>query len=113
MEPITYPSFETLPQSLTWLKQQGYTLDFDFGDGCIVSCNADQAAYTPEDFQIDHVFRFEKYSDPDGEGIVYAISSEKFQAKGVLVSASGGYANSLADELIARMPVRHQPSQTN
>lgn len=36
---------------------------------------------------------FEKYSEPDGEGIVYAISSPKYNTKGILTSASGLYAN--------------------
>jgi hypothetical protein len=96
------PAFDTVTASLEWLKGQGYTQDFNTW-----LTNGDQGhSLSPEDFQIDYVFRFEGDSDPDDEDIVYGLSSERLQTKGVLTTAFGPYADDTAIAVVARLAIR-------
>ena len=47
----------------------------------------------PESFKIDAVYRFEGPTDPGDAMILYAISSPKYNLKGVLINAFGMYAD--------------------
>ncbi len=91
-------SYGTLSQTLNGLKQAGYLLDFNSKDDCIV-CHHTNTVLSPDDFEIDKVYRFEGESNPADESIVYAISSSTFNVKGTLVN---GYGIS-SDEVSAAM----------
>ena len=64
---------------------------------------------SPEDFQIDKVYRFEGASNPDDQSILYAISSEKFDLRGVLVDGYGLSSDEATAKLIKKLRT-HQPS---
>ncbi|TKK71004.1 phosphoribosylpyrophosphate synthetase [Ilyomonas limi] len=91
-------SYGTLSQTVDGLKQEGYTLDFNIQGECIVY-HQRNTKLSPDDFEIDKVYRFEGESNPGDEAIVYALSSPGFGVKGVLVN---GYGIS-ADETSAKM----------
>lgn len=92
----------TLSQTLNDLKAKGYTEDFNLKADCI-DCRSGQLKISPSDFLVDEHFRFEGASDPADAAIVYAISSEKHQVKGVLVNAYGVYSDPMADALMAKL----------
>ena len=92
----------TLSQTLNDLKAKGYTEDFNLKGDCI-DCRSGQLKISPSDFQVDEHFRFEGASDPSDSAIVYAISSEKHQLKGMLVNAYGVYSDPIADALMAKL----------
>lgn len=94
--------FGTVSQTIEGLKKQGYTLDFNIREACL-ACQQTNSVLSPDDFEIDGVYRFEGESDPDDEAIVYAISSPKFGVKGVLVNAYGLYADEASDELVRKL----------
>lgn len=58
---------------------------------------------SPEDFKVDHYYRFEGETDPYDESILYAISSESRGIKGLLVNGYGIYSEPIADEVVAKM----------
>lgn len=60
----------------------------------------------PSEFIIDKTYRFEGNSDPDDNMIVYAISSQKYDLKAILVNAYGIYAEQSSDELIAKLEIK-------
>jgi len=91
-------SFGTLSETVKNLKKLGYTFDFNIRKDCLI-CHDTNMVLSPEEFQIDKVYRFEGESNPDDEAIVYAISSPKFKIKGILIN---GYGPS-ADEASAKM----------
>lgn len=95
-------AFDTVSQSLSWLKDQGYTHDFNTW---LDSPEPSRTLYSG-DFMIDHIFRFEGDSDPDDEDAVYAISSDKLDIKGVLTTAFGTYADDLSITLITKLAFR-------
>ena len=94
--------YGTLSQTINGLKAEGYTRDFNIQKDCLV-CQADKAELSPDDFEIDGVFRFEGESNPDDEAVLYAISSTKDSTKGLLVNGYGISADDASAELIKKL----------
>ena len=96
--------FETVTATINWLMSLGYEHDFNLNKDCI--CYEDgQKKLTPEQFQIDKVYRFEGETDPGDENIVYAISSNDHTVKGIFVSAYGVYSDPVSDEMIRKLTI--------
>ena len=95
-------SYETVTDAINALKKQGYTEDLNLKENSIED-NKGRHKLSPADFKIDKFFRFEGDSEPDEEAIVYAISSEKYNLKGVLVNAFGIYSDGMANDLIEKL----------
>ncbi|WP_235894367.1 phosphoribosylpyrophosphate synthetase [Flavobacterium zepuense] len=75
------PSFDTVTETLTWLRNEGFTRDFNLAYEYL-EFNRGANAMAPEDFHIEWVFRFEGDTDPGDEEIIYGITSTKFNVKG-------------------------------
>ena len=95
-------SYGTLSETINGLKKDGYTLDFNINREFLV-CNNPNMALSPDDFEIDKVYRFEGESNPDDQSILYAISSNKYNVKGVLVNGYGIYTDEMSDALISKL----------
>lgn len=94
--------FGTLSVTINGLVKLGYTHDFNIKNECIV-CNRTNITLSPDDFQIDHVYRFEGDSDPEYQSILYAISSSKFDLKGTLVNGYGTSSDEATTKLIEKL----------
>ena len=94
----------TLSEILNELKSRGYTEDFNLMEDCI-DCQSHNLKITPEDFHIDKYYRFEGQSDPGDAAVLYAISSDKHNIKGVLVNGYGVYSDSLTDEMLEKLKI--------
>lgn len=94
--------FGTLSETINGLVKLGYTHDFNIEDECIV-CNRTNITLSPDDFQIDHVYRFEGDADPEYQSILYAISSSKFDLKGTLVNGYGTSSDEATSKLIEKL----------
>ena len=92
----------TLSQVLNNLRAEGYTEDFNLKADCLV-CGGNLLELRPDDFTVDRHYRFEGMSDPDDEAIVYAISSEKYGLKGVVVNGYGIYDDPDVSEMIKKL----------
>ncbi|MDQ6763517.1 MAG: phosphoribosylpyrophosphate synthetase [Bacteroidota bacterium] len=95
-------SYGTLSETINGLKKDGYVLDFNVQQERIV-CHQTNTVLSPEDFEIDKAYRFEGVSDPEDLSVLYAISSAKFDMKGVLVNGYGISADAATDAIIARL----------
>ena len=95
-------SYSTLSETITGLKNDGYVTDFNIREERIVSHHTN-TALLPEDFMIDRVYRFEGESDPEDQSVLYAISSSKFNMKGILVNGYGISADAATDAIIAKL----------
>ncbi len=89
----------TVSEVLDNLKSEGYTVDFNLSDNCLV-CHGNSLQVYPDEFVVDRHYRFEGMSDPGDEAVVYAISSDKHQIKGTLVDGYGIYSDEMTNELI-------------
>lgn len=94
-------SYNTLVEALKGLEKEGYTEEFNLKQNYLESSNGTFQIQHHE-FEIDKFFRFEGETDPSDESIVYAISSAKYNLKGVLVSAYGIYSEPLVDEMMKK-----------
>jgi hypothetical protein len=105
-------SFGTLSETINGLIKLGYTHDFNIKDECIV-CHKANIALSPNDFQIDHVYRFEGDSDPEYQSILYAISSVKYGIKGVLVNGYGISSDETSSKLMEKLKTHTEFNNRN
>lgn len=94
--------YDTLLQAIDALRRQGYTQDFNLKEDCLW-CEVGAINLYPYDFEIDKVFRFFGPSDPDDESILYAISSDRFNLKGIMVNGYGVSADPLTQEMVEKL----------
>jgi quercetin dioxygenase-like cupin family protein len=102
--------FGTLSETINGLVTLGYTHDFNIKDECIV-CNKTNITLSPDDFQIDHIYRFEGDSDPEYQSILYAISSKHFNVKGTLVNGYGTSSDEATTKLIEKLNTHNEQSK--
>jgi ribosomal protein S8 len=95
---------ETLSEAIDLLRKEGYVEDFNLLKDKI-SCQSKAIYLFTDDFQIDKYYRFEGNSDPADESIVYAISSEKYALKGVLVDGYGISSENLDNQIIQKLKI--------
>jgi hypothetical protein len=55
---------------------------------------------------VDEYFRFEGASNPSDSAILYAISSDSKNLKGLLVNAYGIYSEPVTDEMMEKLDLR-------
>lgn len=91
--------YGTVTEALAEFKKQGFTIDFNLMENCLV-CGEER--FTAEEFSIVDVYRYEGNSDPADEASVYAIESTT-GIKGVLVTGYGMSSDSLSDEILRKL----------
>lgn len=97
-------SYDTASEALNDLSRRGYTTSFTITeDGNWLKCNESALELSPNDFEINEIYRFEGITDPADEMIVYAISSNKHHLKGVMVNAFGMYSETNTSRIINRL----------
>ena len=95
----------TLSETMNELRIEGYTEDFNLHQNCLECRNGEFKVFASE-FKVDKNFRFEGVSNPSDSAILYAISSDSKNLKGVLVNAYGIYSEPLTDEMLDKLEVR-------
>jgi hypothetical protein len=101
-------SYVPLSGTLGQLREEGYVEDFNLHQNGL-ECPNKQLKVFPDDFKVDKYFRFEGSNNPSDQAILYAISSDRYQVKGVLVTAlnaSGIYSEPLTDELLQKLEIK-------
>src|ERR1700692_2782019 len=88
---ITMKTYENLVDATNDLYKRGYTANLSL-EGDTIADKERDVHMGADDCGIDEFYRFEGASNPSDTSIVYAISSSRFQLKGVLVNAYGMYA---------------------
>ena len=95
-------NYDTLSQAMNALKERGYTEDFNLKQNCI-ECRDGEYTLFHNEFEIDEFYRFEGETNPSDSSILYAVSSEKYKLKGVLVNGYGIYTEPLTDEMTRKL----------
>jgi quercetin dioxygenase-like cupin family protein len=99
----------TVSEVLNKLKEEGYTVDFNLDENCLI-CHGNSLQIYPDEFVVDRHFRFEGMTDPGDEAVVYAISSDKHHVKGTLVDGYGIYSDGMTAELIQALQYKESAS---
>ena len=98
--------YDTITAALSDLDHRGYNLDFNL-TAVGLECKPINLFLRPEEFEIEEVYRFEGMTDPADSSVVYAISSNAGNLKGVLVDGYGVYAENVSPELLNKLKI-HQ-----
>ena len=91
--------YATVTEAIAELKSNGYNLDFNLEENCIV-CHPER--FEPEDFEIKEVYRYEGDSDPADEATVYGIKS-KTGMKGILVTGYGIATDNVSENILNKL----------
>ena len=94
--------YGTLSQTINQLAKAGYTHDFNLQGECLI-CHQSNISLSPDDFQIDKVYRFEGATDPEDESILFAISSNRYNIRGTLVNGYGISASSISAKMVEKL----------
>ena len=95
-------NYETLVDASNDLMKRGYTANLSL-EGDTIDDKAQEIHMTADDFSIDEFYRFEGASNPADMSIVYAVSSTKYNLKGIVVNAYGTYANDSSSAIDAKL----------
>lgn len=97
-------SYDTLSEAVNDLAKRGYTADFLMHEekDCLY-CSRNSLELSPDDFTIDEVYRFEGMTDPADESIVFAISSAKFNIKGLVINSFGANFSYRSSKLVEHL----------
>ena len=96
------PNVDTLSEAITDLRAKGYVEDFNLEPQCL-ECRGGAYKLFPEEFTVDTYYRFEGMTDPADEAVLYAISSDKYGLKGILVNGYGIYADDTTNEMVNKL----------
>ena len=99
------PAYVTLSETMNDLRRQGYVEDFNLQQNCL-ECRDGQFKIFTDEFKVDKYYRFEGPSDPADQTILYAISSDNHQMKGLLVNGYGIYSEPITDEMLEKLEMR-------
>lgn len=99
------PFLKSMVTCLSKVVNDGFKEDFKATSGGLKSVSTDKL-YTPEQVRVINFFRFEGFSDPDDNAVLYLIETED-GLKGTLVDAYGTYA----DPIVHKFFVDAQSSQ--
>lgn len=106
IEKENYADESSLANVIDVLKAKGYIESlvphydhFVFGD--------DQTELYPHEIFFDEVIRLEDLSAPEGQAILYAVSSPQKNVKGLYVDSYGSYHDDLSESMIERMKFCH------
>jgi|EP01037_Dinobryon_pediforme_P000780 hypothetical protein len=95
-------TYNNLVDATNDLMKRGYTENLSL-DGETVDDKAKSIKMHADDFEIDEFYRFEGESNPDDMSIIYAVTSHKYNLKGVLINAFGTYANTSPSAIEAKL----------
>jgi hypothetical protein len=97
----------TMTEVINALRKNGYVEDFNLQQNSLL-CSGNHYSVFHDEFVIDQVYRFEGNTDPADEATVYAISSPKYNIKGVLVNGAGIYTDEMTDELLESLKIKRK-----
>lgn len=95
-------NYSNLIEAINDLKSNGYTEDFNLKQNCI-ECRNGQFKVFHDEFHIDKTFRFDVDTDPADQSILYAISSDKYNLRGLLVNGYGIYTEDISNEMMKKL----------
>jgi len=96
--------YSSMLEAIEGLRKRGYTEDFNLKWNGL-DCSNGQCDILHDEFEIDEFHRFEENTDPSEQSIIYAVSSKKYNVKGILINAYGIYAEPVTNELLAKLVI--------
>lgn len=89
--------YATVSTALEELKKKGYTVDFNIQESRIIN--------NPNDFEIEHIYRYEGNTDPGDEAMVFGIKSCTGE-KGVFVAGLSASTDNSATMVLNDLAIK-------
>ena len=89
--------YDTVSKALEDLAKKGFTVDYNLKDEEITS--------HPENYEIEHIYRYEGETDPGDEATVYGIKSKSGE-KGVYVAGHTTYTENSAAMTLHELSIK-------
>ncbi|RZF62356.1 hypothetical protein [Sphingobacterium corticibacterium] len=99
----TKHNYETTDVALARLREMGYSVDFNV--------EFDEILADAENYQIDHLYRYEGESNPDDESTVYGISNSNNGKKGVFVAGNLSLIEGKKRDIILALEIKYKAGQ--
>lgn len=96
----TKHNYETADVALAKLHEMGYTTDFNI--------EFEEILEAAENYQIDHLYRYEGQSNPDDESTVYGISHTDSGKKGVFVAGNLSLIEGKKRDIILNLELKYK-----
>jgi hypothetical protein len=108
MEPKTTSTEQmtTLSESVNHAVKKGFNEHFKFSSIGLTT-EPEGKYYSPKDVRIVNFYRFEGYSDPQDNAILYLLETSDHK-KGVLIDAYGTYADDKLSNFIREVEEIHK-----
>jgi hypothetical protein len=94
-------SYTTLSEAINDSKKNGYQVDFNVTENQFESIALNQK-WDPEELTVVKFYRFEGYSNPDDNSILYLVETNDGK-KGLLVDSYGAQHNDISSEMIQKL----------
>ncbi|MHA3787859.1 hypothetical protein ACX0HA_06560 [Flavobacterium hauense] len=94
--------YATVSKALQELNDKGYTTDYNLEE--------DRIKKHSEEFEIQHIYRYEGESDPGDEATVYGIKAKNGE-KGVFVVSPGAFTEDGAAKILLDMSIKGRAEQ--
>lgn len=101
--------YDTVVGAINGLKERGYTLDLNIAFDKLICRDNQEICLNPNQFEITEIHRFEGYTNPSDEDVVYAVESIDGKLKGVVTSAFGLYADDISTDMIKKLTMNAHP----
>jgi hypothetical protein len=95
-------TYDNVVEATNDLMNRGYNANLSL-EGDTIDDKDKDIHMTADDFEIDEFYRFEGPSNPSDMSIVYAVTSTKYNLKGILINAYGTYANNSSSAIEAKL----------
>lgn len=96
-------SYISLSQAISDLQQQGYSENLNFCEDGLEN-KRKACVYPASDLSAVAFYRFEGFTDPADNSILYAIETSDGH-KGLLVDAYGAYSGNIPLEIIQKLKI--------
>lgn len=97
----------TLSQVMQKLADKGITQEFKMNEDGEIKLNDSEKSYRPEELQILKTFRFEGFSNPEDNEVLY-VAQDMDGNKGMIIDSYGAESNYLGekfDDFLRNIPV--------
>lgn len=109
----TPETMSTLSSCMNQAVVDGYIESFKVeGKGMTGSSTADQKFYGPSEVKINNFYRFEGYSDPNDNSILYLVETADGR-KGTLVDSYGAYSDNKISEFTKAVEDIHKKDKSS
>lgn len=109
----TPETMSTLSTRVNQASVDGYTESFKIErNGLTGSSTSDEKFYEPKDVKIANFYRFEGYSDPNDNAILYLVETADGR-KGTLIDSYGAYADNRLSEFVKQVEDITKPEHTH